>query len=96
MGWVRSVKYSRMQQVALIHPDQLKALVAEAVAEALAAHDGKPALLDRAALARALTCSPGHVDNLRKQGLPTTWLGDAPRFDLAAVLAWLQAVNDNG
>lgn len=68
----------------------------EAVAEALAAHDGRPALLDRTALARALTCSPSHVDNLRKRGLPTVLLGEAKRFDLAAVLAWLQAVNDNG
>jgi hypothetical protein len=73
----------------MISPEDLKQLVSDAVAEALAAHDGKPALLDRNALAKALTCSPSHVDNLRKQGLPTVLLGDSPRFILADVLAWL-------
>jgi hypothetical protein len=74
-------------------PDQLKELVKEAVEEALDAHDGKPALLTRESLAQALSCSPGHVDNLRKQGLPTIWLRDAPRFDLVAVLDWLRTEN---
>lgn len=88
-----------MKSLAVIPTDDLKALVTEAVADALAAHDRRPALLDRTQLAHALSCSPSHVDVLRKQGLPTVFVGTARRFDLAAVLAWLQqaqTVNDNG
>lgn len=68
----------------------LKGIVSEAVSAALLEHAGTPALLDRAALARALTCSPAHVDNLRKKGLPTVFVGEAPRFVLSDVLAWLR------
>lgn len=49
-----------------------------------------PALLDREGLAQALQCSAGMVDKLRKQGLPTVWLGESPRFVLADVLKWLR------
>lgn len=83
---VRSVTFRSMSSVAVIQTEQLKALVTEAVEEALAAHDGRPALLDRNALAHALSVSPSHVDVLRKRGLPTVRLGDAPRFDLVDVL----------
>jgi hypothetical protein len=48
-----------------------------------------PALLDREGLAQALQCSAGMVDKMRKQGLPTVWLGESPRFVLADVLTWL-------
>lgn len=48
-----------------------------------------PALLDREGLAQQLGVSTGMVDKLRRQGLPTVWLGDSPRFILADVLAWL-------
>jgi hypothetical protein len=75
--------------IIVLPTDELRALVADAVAEALSNHSGQPALLDRTGLARALTCSPSHVDNLRKTGLPTVFLGDSPRFVLADVLAWL-------
>jgi hypothetical protein len=72
--------------IVMLSPDDLRALVTEAVAEALAV---QPALLDRTGLAKALSCSPSHVDNLRKSGLPTVYLGDAPRFVLNDVLAWV-------
>jgi len=49
-----------------------------------------PALLDRAGLARELATSPGTVDRLRREGLPEVRVGDQPRFELAAVLAWLR------
>lgn len=48
-----------------------------------------PALLDRDGLAQQLGVSTGMVDKLRRQGLPTVWLGECPRFVLADVLAWL-------
>lgn len=74
----------------MIPAEEVRTLVTQAVEEALAAHDGKPVLLDRVGLARALSCSPSHIDNLRKQGLPTVFVGGAPRFALADVLGWLK------
>jgi hypothetical protein len=79
-----------MERFVMIPADEVKTIVTRAVEEALAAHDGKPALLDRTGLARALTCSPSHVDNLRKKGLPTVFVGDAPRFVLTEVVDWLR------
>lgn len=78
-----------MQPIVMLQADEIRTLVNQAVTEALEAHAGKPALLDRTGLARALTCSPSHLDNLRKTGLPTVFLGESPRFVLKDVLAWL-------
>lgn len=50
-----------------------------------------PALLDRNQLARELSVSQATIDRLRREGLPTIWLFDAPRFELVAVLAWLKS-----
>lgn len=68
---------------------QLAALVSAAVAEALGAQ-AAPALLDRQRLAKALGCSAGHIDKMRKAGLPSLRLIEAVRFELPAVLAWLR------
>jgi hypothetical protein len=72
---------------------QLHALVADAVTEALAAHEPTtpPALLDQSALALALGTSTRTVYTLRQQGLPTVWLLESPRFELGEVLAWLRS-----
>lgn len=84
---------SSMQHTPVIvaTPEQLKGIVRDAVDAAFAerAQETAPTLLDRNGLARALGCSAGHVDSLRKLGLPTKWLGDAPRFLLSDVLSWL-------
>lgn len=65
-------------------------LVRELVrAELAAVAPSAPALLDREGLAQQLGVSTGMVDKLRRQGLPTVWLGECPRFVLADVLAWL-------
>lgn len=85
-----------MNGLALIPAEQLRELVSEAVEAALAAHDGKPALLDRAGLARALSCSASHIDSLRRAGLPELRLGDAPRFELARCLEWLRNQKGTG
>lgn len=71
----------------------LRALVVDAVADVLAelAPGDAPALLDRRGLARALGCSPDQVDRLRREGCPELRLGDVPRFELPAVLAWLRS-----
>lgn len=50
-----------------------------------------PALLDSAGLARELSCSVVHVRALVKRGLPHVMVGDARRFELPQVLAWLRA-----
>lgn len=53
-----------------------------------------PALLDRAGLARALSCSTKTVDRLRSEpNFPETPMYDSPRFELQLVLAWLRARN---
>jgi hypothetical protein len=50
------------------------------------------ALLDRAGLAKALSCSTKTLDRLRSEsGFPELQLLDSPRFELPAVLAWLRA-----
>jgi len=67
---------------------ELGAIVAQAVASALG--QGAPLLVDRQGLARALGCSPGQVDALRKRGLPTTMVGQLPRFEPALVVEWLR------
>lgn len=67
---------------------ELGAIVAQAVASALG--QGAPLLVDRQGLARALGCSPGQVDALRKRGLPTTMVGQLPRFEPARVVEWLR------
>lgn len=70
---------------------ELTAIVREAVAAELEAQRAvpKPALLDREGLAAVLGCSSGMVDKLRRRGLPHYRIGDSPRFDLEAALAWI-------
>lgn len=76
--------------IAVLTASQLRTIVREAVEEALEEHDGQPpALLDRKRLALALGVSMPTLDRLRRKGLPTTWVVDAPRFELRAVLDWL-------
>lgn len=73
---------------------ELEVLVREAVIEAVAAvQDGgtAPALLDRQQLARALGVSERTLRRMRDLGLPTLWLIDSPRFELAAVLEWVRS-----
>lgn len=48
------------------------------------------ALLDQAELARELRTSTRTVRSLVKRGLPEVRLADSPRYELAAVLAWLR------
>lgn len=80
--------------VVTLTAQQLRALVAEAVADAMAELDlGEPApeLVDRRGLAQALSVSLSSVDRLIREGAPLVRVGDAPRFRVADVVAWLQA-----
>jgi len=71
---------------------ELRALVAEAVAEALEAErPGPPALLTRQQLASVFGCSPSLIDKFLRQGLPCIRLGDSPRFQVEAALEWLRS-----
>jgi len=48
-----------------------------------------PALLTRAELAQHLRVLPARVDQLRRDGMPTSYIGKSPRFDLAACRGWI-------
>lgn len=79
-----------MSQLAVLRESDLVRIVRSAVEEVLAERDGMvPSLLDRQQLAQALGVSVPTVDRLRRKGLPTVWVVDAPRFELRGVLDWL-------
>jgi hypothetical protein len=69
---------------------QLSELVERACQRAISAGTA-PLLVDKQQLARQLGCSAAHIDNLRKQGLPSLALGQAVRFEPARVLEWLRS-----
>jgi hypothetical protein len=73
------------QAVSAVLREQLPELLAD-----LTTPDRAPALLDRHGLARALSCSTGTIDKMRRQGMPEVRLGDSPRFDLDDVIRWLK------
>jgi hypothetical protein len=82
-----------VSEVIVVTPEQLRALVREAVSEALDARDPAqaPTLLDRSGLAKALGCSESKVDALKRRGMPCVRLGaSSPRFELARCLVWLE------
>lgn len=67
---------------------ELAGLVQAAVERAMGA--ASALVVDRQGIARLLGCSPAHIDALRKQGLPTLMVGQAVRFEPAAVIGWLR------
>lgn len=78
----------------MVTASELRQLVADGVADGLERQRAAPSeglLLDRNELALAFDCSAGLVDKLRRQGMPCLYLGDSPRFERAACLAWLRA-----
>lgn len=64
--------------------------ITDRVIEVLEAQPPRPALLTRSQLARELGCCSKTVARLEGDGLPRVMLGDSPRYELAAVLAWLR------
>jgi hypothetical protein len=70
----------------------VRPVLAEALDEALASADltALPPLVDRAGLARSLSCSVDTIDRLRAEGCPAVRVGDAWRFDVATVRRWLE------
>jgi hypothetical protein len=87
--------------VVTLSPDELRALVREAVHEELAnrAHALAPSqstLVDRRELARALDVSPATVTRLQAEGMPCVHVGAAPRYALEHVRTWLDARGRQG
>jgi hypothetical protein len=74
--------------------DLLREVVAEVLDEQAASAPPTPALITIDQLAAALQTSRASINRLRERGLPTVMLLDSPRFDLAAVLAWLETRGD--
>jgi predicted DNA-binding transcriptional regulator AlpA len=85
-------KHAEPHMVVQLTVSDLRALIAEAVTEALDARDTKstPALLNQKQLAELLGTSERSIYSLRQQGLPCVMLSDSPRFEQAAVLAWMK------
>lgn len=67
---------------------ELSEVVADAVGRALGT---MATLVDKQGLAQRLSVSVGHIDHLRKKGLPTVTVGAAVRFDPDDVLRWLRS-----
>lgn len=75
--------------VVVCSPDELAALIAEAVRAALTEREPDPELLDREEAARFLRVSLGTLDRAtRDQGLPFLLVGDARRFVKADLIVW--------
>lgn len=72
--------------------DELRSAVRDEVSTALAAHataPATPALVDKREIARTLTVSPATITRLVQEGAPVTYVGQSPRFDIAAIRVWL-------
>lgn len=72
---------------------ELSEVVADAVGRVL----GQMAMLvDKPTIAQKLSVSEGHIDHLRKKGLPVVRIGAAVRFDPEDVVQWLRSqASDN-
>jgi len=70
---------------------ELESLVSRAVGQAFIGITDERGgrLLDRNELALRLSCSAGHVDKMRRDGMPCLYLGDSPRFVFADCVRWL-------
>lgn len=82
--------------VVTVSADELRAIVRDELAALLDEREPeRPAdgLLTVDELCRALRVSRTHLTRLRREpGFPELRLIDSPRFDLAAVVAWLKKV----
>jgi hypothetical protein len=79
---------SLRQAVRAVVREELDRAVVELVAELRA--DGTPRLLDRDGAARLLGVSTKTLDRLVKAGAPFLLVGEAKRFEPAALVAWLR------
>lgn len=85
--------------VLTLTPEDLGALITAAVAAAYAGTataKATAALVDRREAARVLGVSPATVGRLMSEGAPHVFVGQSPRFDVAAFRAWLEARGRQG
>jgi len=85
-----------VHEVVVVPLDQLMAAIEVAVSKGVerAEREGGASsgrLLDRAELAERLECSVSLVDKSRRGGMPCSYLGDSPRFDLGECRQWLRS-----
>jgi hypothetical protein len=73
--------------------DELRTLIRDEVRAAFAEHsppEGISGLVDRRELARLLDVSLATVTRLTSEGGPVTYVGESPRYEVAAFRAWLE------
>ena len=90
-----------MAEPAIDYTELARALIREGLPGALAAqlhlhlagapHAAATELLTKDDLGRALKVSPQSLNRLVAKGMPVVYVGDLPRYDLAACRAWLAA-----
>jgi excisionase family DNA binding protein len=84
-----------LNQIIVTNPDTLRAIVADAVLEALADHKTgqRPELelVSGSTLAARLGLSRTTVHRLRVDGAPCVRVGETYKFSPAKVMAWLEA-----
>jgi hypothetical protein len=80
-----------MSAVVVMGADELRTLIRDAVADALADRSTSttPRLLDKQSMAAQLSCSPATLDRMAREGCPYVLVGSVRRFDPAAVVAWV-------
>jgi hypothetical protein len=85
----RAVANDAPQGLVVMSAAELLVLIRDAVGEAPKEPGREPRLLDRAGLAERLACSPGHVDRMRRDGMPCLYVGDSPRFVFDDCVRWI-------
>jgi len=81
--------------VLTLSPDELRAIVREALSEALGQRPAAASrLLTKADVARELACSVATIDRMTRDGMPAVTVGRTRRFDVAACRAWLDGRSD--
>jgi excisionase family DNA binding protein len=76
--------------VSALIDQKVDAAVAAAIAN-LPPKREPPALVDWQDLSAQLACSKSTITRLRQAGMPHVMVGDSPRFNVAAVLKWLES-----
>lgn len=82
------------EDLIVLTPDQLRALVRDAVREGMearAANDERAEYLTRRQLCALLGCTSASVRNWERQGLPVLYAGASPRYSREAVTAWMES-----
>jgi len=82
-----------VNSIIILTPDQLTALVSDAVQLALThVHPVAPSeILDTIGACELLSISRATLHRLRKEGLPFKYVGESPRFLRSALIEWVNS-----